>query len=298
MVTCMGETILDIVFRNDEPRAAVPGGSSFNSAVSMARAGGNVRFVGYAGNDAVGQRILKFLRDNGLSTKYFTLRDDEKSAISLAFLDEWDDAHYQFYKAKPSAYDSFHVPTFSEGDALLFGSYFSICAGTRAMVKQVLESAHDAGALLYYDINFRRPHLHELDALLPAIHENYRLASIVRGSADDFDIMYGTRDAETIYHKHIAPYCPVFICTCGSVGVTVCTQAGIQKFPTPQIETVSTIGAGDNFNAGILTELMAQGIKPSQLQTLDWTPFVARGQRFAAAVCATIENYISADANL
>ena len=171
----MGETILDIVFKNDEPRAAVPGGSSFNSAISMARAGGNVRFVGYAGNDEVGQRILAFLRHNRLSTEYFTLRDDEKSAISLAFLDDNDDAHYQFYKGTPSLHHDFTPPPFTATDVLLFGSYFAISPGTRHLVTQVLQAAHDAGALLYYDINFRQSHRHELESLLPHIYSNCRL---------------------------------------------------------------------------------------------------------------------------
>ena len=35
----MGETILDILFQGRQPVAAVPGGSSFNSIVSVGRAG-------------------------------------------------------------------------------------------------------------------------------------------------------------------------------------------------------------------------------------------------------------------
>lgn len=31
----IGETILDIIFRNDQPSAAVPGGSVFNGIVSL-----------------------------------------------------------------------------------------------------------------------------------------------------------------------------------------------------------------------------------------------------------------------
>ena len=35
----IGETILDIIFRGDQPSAAVPGGSVFNGIVSLARMG-------------------------------------------------------------------------------------------------------------------------------------------------------------------------------------------------------------------------------------------------------------------
>ena len=35
----IGETILDIIFKNDQPHTAVPGGSVFNGLVSLGRLG-------------------------------------------------------------------------------------------------------------------------------------------------------------------------------------------------------------------------------------------------------------------
>lgn len=31
----IGETVLDVIFRNDNPTAAVPGGSTFNAMISL-----------------------------------------------------------------------------------------------------------------------------------------------------------------------------------------------------------------------------------------------------------------------
>ena len=33
----LGETVLDIIFRNDQPLKAVPGGSTFNAMISIGR---------------------------------------------------------------------------------------------------------------------------------------------------------------------------------------------------------------------------------------------------------------------
>ena len=41
----IGETILDIIFRNEQPSAAVPGGSVFNGIVSLSRTGVPVCFI-------------------------------------------------------------------------------------------------------------------------------------------------------------------------------------------------------------------------------------------------------------
>ena len=35
----IGETILDIIFRNNQPSHAVPGGSTFNTLISLGRLG-------------------------------------------------------------------------------------------------------------------------------------------------------------------------------------------------------------------------------------------------------------------
>ena len=60
----IGETILDILFKDSQPTAAVPGGSVFNGIISLGRLGVNVTFISETGNDKVGDIILKFMREN------------------------------------------------------------------------------------------------------------------------------------------------------------------------------------------------------------------------------------------
>ena len=55
----MGETIMDIIFHGAQPTAAVPGGSSFNSIISIGRAGIPAVFVGETGHDEVGRPIRR-----------------------------------------------------------------------------------------------------------------------------------------------------------------------------------------------------------------------------------------------
>ena len=50
----IGETVLDIIFKNEQPIGAVPGGSVFNGIISLGRAGVNASFISEAGNDRVG----------------------------------------------------------------------------------------------------------------------------------------------------------------------------------------------------------------------------------------------------
>lgn len=57
----IGETILDIIFRNDQPQKAVPGGSVFNGLISLGRLNVPVSFISELGNDRVGDMIRDFM---------------------------------------------------------------------------------------------------------------------------------------------------------------------------------------------------------------------------------------------
>ena len=58
----IGETVLDIIFKNDQPIGAVPGGSVFNALISLGRSGIPAAFISETGNDRVGRCIIDFLR--------------------------------------------------------------------------------------------------------------------------------------------------------------------------------------------------------------------------------------------
>ena len=41
----IGETVLDIIFRDEQPISALPGGSTFNAIISLGRCGVETRFI-------------------------------------------------------------------------------------------------------------------------------------------------------------------------------------------------------------------------------------------------------------
>ena len=72
----IGETVLDIIFKNGKPIEAVPGGSSFNAVISLGRAGVNASFISEAGNDRIGEYVIQFLRDNGVNADNVSIFPD------------------------------------------------------------------------------------------------------------------------------------------------------------------------------------------------------------------------------
>ena len=292
----IGETILDIIFRNDQPSAAVPGGSVFNGIVSLGRMGVNVCFISETGNDHVGNIILQFMRDNHIPTDHVNVFPDGKSPVSLAFLNEHSDAEYIFYKDYPKQRLDVLFPPINEDDIIVIGSYYALNPVLRDKILELLDIAREKKAIVYYDPNFRSSHKNEAMKLAPTIIENLEYADIVRGSLEDFYYMYGIKDAEKIYKDKIKFYCPNFLCTAGAEQISLRTQSISKEYPIPPLEAVSTIGAGDNFNAGIIYGLLKYDVRYEDLNQIDestWDKIIRCGMDFAAEVCKSFSNSVS-----
>ena len=280
----IGETVLDILFKNDQPQKAVPGGSTFNSIVSLGRAGVPCAMVTETGSDHVGDMICDFLKANGVSDEFVCRHPGTKSHITLAFLNEHNDAQYTFYKDHATALLDKQLPDIQADDVVLFGSFFAINPVIRPVVGRLLREAREASAWLYYDINFRKSHIPDIPDVLPNIEENMRLADLVRGSKEDFEYLYGLHDADAIYDR-VRPFCKRFILTDGARSIRVYSPDGCETYPVQPIETVSTVGAGDNFNAGYIYAML-QGIKKQAVR-------IEMAQRWSQDVCRQIGNNIS-----
>ena len=292
----IGETILDIIFKNEQPTAAVPGGSVFNGIVSLGRLGLNVSMITETGNDRVGSIIKHFMHDNGVDDSCVCVYEDGRTAISLAYLNERNDAEYSFYKDYPKARLDVEWPDIQKDDIIMMGSYFVLNPVLRQKVKEFLDYAREREALIYYDINFRSTHASEAIKLRGSILENFELADIVRGSTEDFHNMFGIDDAAQAYQQEVSFYCRQMLCTDAEGDIRLFTPTFNKEYKVQKIETVSTIGAGDNFNAGVIFGLVAADIKRSDLPTLSaaqWDKIVAHGTALAAEVCQSFNNSIS-----
>ena len=296
----IGETVLDIIFKDDEPVSAVPGGSVFNALISLGRAGVKAALISETGNDHIGKKIIRFMEINGIDSSNVNVYAESKSPLSLAFLNEKNDAEYIFYKDHPHDQLDFIYPDIQPDDIVMFGSFYAINPVIRPQVAGLLEYAKNHGAILYYDVNFRASHRSEVMKITPNLLDNLEFADVVRGSNEDFSILFNRNDADSVYRTDISFYCHNFIYTQGSEPVEVRAEGGVNcQYPVGNTQTVSTIGAGDNFNAGFIYGLLRQGITRDHLDRgltqQQWDGLIADALAFAAESCKSIYNYISVD---
>ena len=294
----IGETILDIIFKEEQPYKAVPGGSVFNGLVSLGRLQVPVTFISEIGEDQVGDLILRFMEQNHISTQYIDRFPDGKSPISLAFLDANRNAKYAFYKDYPTQRLEVPFPRIEADDIFIIGSYYALNPALRPRMVEFLQYAHERKAIIYYDLNFRKAHAHEAIRLMPTVLENLEYADIVRGSDEDFLNLFGEQAGDRVYADHIQFYCDRLITTYGAKGVDLYTSRFKQHYDALAIEPQSTIGAGDNFNAGLIFGLLKEDVRLKDLADLTpdrWERIIRHGMALAGEVCQSYDNYISTD---
>jgi fructokinase len=293
----IGETVLDIIFKDGQPQAAKAGGSVLNSMVSMGRMNLPASFISEYGADDVGKLIDDFLRSNGVDTSFVHRFHQGSTALALAFLDDKNDAHYTFYKDYPGKRLDIDFPVIEAEDIIQCGSFYAIWPEIREKFKKFISEGYEKGALVLYDPNFRKSHVSELDQLKPLIIENMKFTSIVRGSDEDFRNIFNANTPDDAWEA-VRDYSGCLVYTANDEGVYVRTHSFSGKFPVMKITPVSTIGAGDNFNAGIITSIHRKGIRRDQLEKLthnEWSYVIETAVAFATHVCMSYENYISTE---
>jgi fructokinase len=269
-----------------------------NTAISLGRAGVHVEFISDIANDQPGEMIIRFLEENIIGTTYLNRYSNGKTTLALAFLDKKAEAEYSFYAEPPKELLVGKLPILTRNDIVLFGSFFSLTDGIHEKLKTFLTSAGQNGAMILYDPNFRRPHINDLPRVMPRIMENFAFAGIIRGSHEDFLHIFATQDPLKAYNRIRTRDSQVMICTRGNEDVNI--MAGNQRIsvPIPKIEPVSTIGAGDSFNAGLIHAFMKMGISSEQIPFLsitEWEMIAGNAIRFSQNVCLNLDNYISKD---
>jgi fructokinase len=292
-IFAIGETTYDIVFRNNRPCGGSVGGSVLNSAVSLGRLKLPVFFLSRFGNDYIGDLSAKFLTENGIDCRY-VVRFDGQSRIALAFLDENNNASYQFYQGNKTP--RLIYPQVTGEDLIIFGSLNAIKDKGRKELIKFLSEAAEKKTIVMYDPNIRNFSQEERLEVIRKVEENCSMSTILKGSKEDFERLYERADADFLFSKFTGSGLKILMITNGDKPVVLKTANFEKSYPVQEVNVVSAIGAGDNFNAGVIYGLWKNSVMKDHLDHLDentWDEIIGYGIRFSSEVCSSEENYIS-----
>lgn len=287
----IGETTYDILFREESPVGACSGGSAYNSAISLGRCGLPVSLISTFGNDRVGDLSMTLLEKNGVNGNLIK-RFKGQSRVALAFFDSDNNADYSFYQASMDVFPDYPAP--HKNDILLLGSSFALRDNGRTELISFLQLAKDAGCIIIYDPNARQPVAGKPE-ILNKIMVNISFATIIKGSDQDFRNIFGFNDGQQVYSRISESGSKILVYTKGAEGAELFTADYHLSVPARKTNVVSTIGAGDNFTAGIVYGLYNYIINNQLLENLtshNWQEIMNSGTLFASEVCGSHENYL------
>lgn len=295
MVYTLGESLLDIIFENQQNAVAKAGGGMLNTSVSLARSGVGVSLISELGDDKTAEIILQFLAENKVESKFIKKYYQQKSTVALAFLNEQKVASFSIYKSYPQKRRLVYPDKLSDKDMFVFGSLYSLFPEIRIEIKMILSAAKKVGALICYDPNIRSHNLDDSE-IRNSLVENIAFSDLVKASDEDMRTIFGELSHEE-YYEEISKINPkaVFVLTLGAEGVVGFNQACKIELPAEEVEVVSTIGAGDAFNAGMiyyLSKTEFSDVRKSILEEQNFREMLLSGLKFSAEVCSTLENYV------
>jgi fructokinase len=241
-ILCFGEMLWDIF-----PDGAVPGGAPMNVAIGLKKLGSDVFILSSCGKDELGENLLEYLNENGLSKEFVQQSNYPTGAVNV-HLSESKDATYEI--VFPSAWDYIEKPeALLEFDILVYGSLS--CRNNTSF--ETLISLLDTEAFKVFDVNFRAPFIDQsvIEKLLKKSdlvkmnHEELFQISAWNG-LESKDLK---RAADLVFKK----YSLKMLCiTLGSEGAFLKT-ADEQLYQTGfPVKIQDTVGAGDAFLAGFI----------------------------------------------
>lgn len=160
MFVVCGEALMDVFVNGDTPSGmaldARVGGSPFNVAVGLARMAQPVAFFGALSRDFLGERLLRALRSEGVSTDSVS-RVDAPTTLGLVGLDAKGVPSYAFYGEggadRQVGLDALCLLP-AQLSALHLGSFATVVEPVASTLRALVEKCH-GHTLISYDPNVR-----------------------------------------------------------------------------------------------------------------------------------------------
>jgi len=236
------------------------GGSPFNVALGLARLGREVAFFGGISTGFLGDRLWRALTDEGIDT-CCAVRVDAPTTLGLVGLDARGVPSYAFYgegcadRLVPlSAVE--RVP--ARARALQLGSYAMVVEPVAAAQRALVEAARGR-QLVCYDPNIRLNVEPDLGRWRAALDWMAPRCGVLKVSDEDLTLLYPGVPARDLARRWLAQGVGVVVVTRGADGAVAWTAELEAQTPPVPVEVIDTVGAGDTFQAALLTWLDERG---------------------------------------
>jgi len=249
-----GENVADLLPAESGRLRVALGGGPANTAVAVAKLGGEVSFAARFGSDAFGQAFRDRLGAAGVDLRH-AVDVEAPSALAVASLDASGAASYDFWLNGAADFAATDLPAPGPGDIQHIGSLAAYwLPGADAAERWIKENQ----GTVTLDVNLRPTVLERQADAIGRLERLVQRADVVKASDDDLRLAYPNIDPERTARAwlELEQGPSLVVLTLGAGGALGLTRdARRVHVPAPKVEVVDTIGAGDAAMGALLTEL-------------------------------------------
>ena len=265
MIVVCGEALMDVfdagVTHAGNALDARIGGSPYNVALGLARLGQPVAFCGAIANGFLGQRLMRSLGDEGIDTRCVQ-RTDAPTSICIIGLDSRGVPAYDFYgeRGADRQLDAASALAALPSDlgALHVGSYAMVVEPVASAQRALVEREHKR-VLIAYDPNVRLTVEPSLERWREALQWMLPRTHLLKISDEDLGLLYPGLAPDDAAAQWLSRGVAAVVVTRGSEGALAFTARARGRAAPVAVNVVDTVGAGDTFQAALLTWLAEHG---------------------------------------
>lgn len=249
-VVCFGEVLWDIL-----PTGAVPGGAPMNVAYHLQKLNKNPALITRIGIDKRGQDLMNIFSSQQVCTDFFQVDDKHETGKVFAQPNEYNEVVYDIIKPVAWDYiswdDSF-TELISNADFFVFGSLAARNKVSRDTLFQLLSIAKNK----VLDINLRAPHYNR-----KIVEQLLQKADFVKMNLAELELITGWFSNHTSIEDRMKSIREKFhisnmVVTMGGDGAMLFMEGNVVKHQGFKVDVVDTVGSGDAFLAGLLSQLL------------------------------------------
>lgn len=249
-VVCFGEVLWDIL-----PTGAVPGGAPMNVAYHLHKLKKNPALITRIGIDERGAELIKKFSDHGVCTEYFQVDSKYETGKVFAKPNEHTEVVYDI--VMPVAWDFIacddsYTELASNAEFFVFGSLAARNKVSKNTLFKLLEVANNK----VLDINLRAPFYNRR-----IVEQLMRKANFVKMNLAELELITGWFSNYASIEDKLLSLGNKFklsnmVVTMGENGAMLLMNGEIIKHPGFKVEVLDTVGSGDAFLAGLLSQIM------------------------------------------
>jgi fructokinase len=234
------------------PTGNMPGGAPVNVAIHLTYNGFSPAIISRVGKDELGNGLLAYVAQKGLSTQWIQTDETYPTGIVEANISNKTEVTYQIVQPVAwdyIAFDAAVAAMISRSDVFVYGCLSARNETTRNTLLQYV----DAAPLKVFDVNFRPPHYTSdlIEQLLNTANivkmNHHEMEEIMNWHGPHTDEQKSMEFLKTHYNLEM------IIVTRGEKGAAVSDTKGYVEHAGYQVKVEDTIGSGDAFLATFLS---------------------------------------------